>query len=237
VLPFLAARVRVDKSSTPTHEHLDDVVSATRKAFEHKSFAAASDLLPIWHGYRTALYPHLIEEECVYVPLLRAYFPPKEVFATFAEVLKSHYSKLALGSLLHHLPGGREGVMTFLARSGYEWYHWYLEVKGVRAKYRVAMESKIESLLRGEPTASARKSDLKAARSLRPLALNAEYLISNGRHGAGPRDMHKRYSAGRVASRIHSEVSAGKLSLKAALEEAGKKGDEQQPKVKLSIGV
>ena len=110
-------------------------------------------------------------------------------------------------------------------------------MKGVRAKYRVAMESKIESLLRGEPVASARKSDLKAARSLRPLALNAEYLISNGRHGAGPRDMHKRYSAGRVASRIHSEVSAGKLSLKAALEEAGKKGDEQQPRVKLSIGV
>jgi hypothetical protein len=43
------------------------------------------------------------------------------------EVLKT-MPKIALGSLLHHIAGGKEGVMTFMARSGYNWHSWYTEV-------------------------------------------------------------------------------------------------------------
>ena len=49
------------------------------EAICNKTFTTAAELAPVWHGYRTALYPHLVEEENIMIPLMRAYFTPAEV--------------------------------------------------------------------------------------------------------------------------------------------------------------
>lgn len=68
------------------------------------------------------MWPHFIEEENIVIPLARAYFTQKEVGDAFGTVLRTKKSsaarRLVLGSIVHHLAGGKEGTMTFLARCG-----------------------------------------------------------------------------------------------------------------------
>ena len=66
-----------------------------------------------------------------------------------------------MGSLLHHLQGGKEGAMGFLVRYGFEWTAWYSWAHAARTQYRENMESKLASLLVGAPVTRRHKDDLR----------------------------------------------------------------------------
>ena len=222
VAPFVRSRVVLPDDFRTSHDVLDSVAAAVDDAVTRRGFHAASEIAPTFHAYRTALYPHLVEEERVFIPLLRAYFTQEETFAAFARAIRAS-PKLSVGSLLHHLAGGKEGVMTYMARSGYPWHAWYTELQGTRAAYREKMESKLESLLRGAPGAFRRKDDFQNVKVLRPLSLN-ERLV------------REPSAAGQLASRIHAEMSSGKLTAEQALREAGSNAPFA-PRARLAIGV
>ena len=117
------------------------------------------------------------EEEAILIPLTRAYFTPEEYGAKIGEILKSA-PKLALGSLLHHLQGGKEGAMSFLVRYGYDWMAWYRSVHATRTHYREHAESKLASLLLGGPVVCRHKHDLRIMKTLRPLELNRRLMLA-----------------------------------------------------------
>ena len=70
----------------------------------------------------------------------------------------------------------KQGVMTFMARSGYNWHSWYTEVHAIRTWYRENMESKLESLLKGEPLVLKHKAEFTETPNLRPLRLNERII-------------------------------------------------------------
>jgi len=197
--PFVHARVSLTDEFEKSHEELKALLHTLDTAICNRVWKKASEIAPLWHGYRTALYPHLVEEENIVIPLMRAYFEPAEVQAKITAIIKST-PKLAVGSIIHHLAGGKDGVMTFMARQGYAWHAWYTEVHATRTMYREQMESKIESLLRGEPDlVLSHKADFAMTRALKPLALDS--------------DLVRRPSNARaIAGRIVSEHSTGRLS-------------------------
>lgn len=203
--PMIRTRVAVVSEFETHYEELNHLLITVDKAICNNDFKSASEITPVWHGYRTALYPHLIEEEMIMIPLLRAYFTPEEGNKKTTEIVKS-MPKIALGSLLHHIPAGKEGIMTFMARMGYSWHKWYTEVHAVRTNYRESMESKLESLLLGNPVTYKHKAEFSETPKLRPLNLNAR-LVRDPSNAAD------------LASRITAELSTGRLSIQDALAE------------------
>jgi hypothetical protein len=94
--------------------------------------------------------------------------------------------------------------MTFLARSGFSWHAWYTEVHATRTAYREQMESKLESLLRGQALVLRHKADFVETHLLKPLRLN-ERLVTH------------RSNAADLTSQISAELSTGRLSVSDAL--------------------
>ena len=205
--PMVRTRVAVMAEFETSHEELNNLLTTVDKAIRNRAFNKASELAPVWHGYRTALYPHLVEEENIMIPLIRAYFTPEEGNQKTKEILAT-MPKIALGSLLHHIPSGKEGIMTFMARTGYSWHQWYTNVQAIRTNYREQMESKLESLLTGNLVVCKHKADFVETPNLRPLKLN-ERLVRQPSNAAD------------LASRITAELSTGRLSVQDALKEAG----------------
>ena len=204
--PMIGTRVSVVSEFETHYEDLNILLNIVDKTICNRNFTKASEIAPAWHGYRTALYPHLIEEENIMVPLLRAYFTPEEGNQKTAEIVKS-MPKIALGSLLHHIPSGKEGVMTFMARMGYAWHAWYTEVHAIRTNYRETMESKLESLLLGEQVVFKHKGEFTETPNLRPLNLN-ERLV------------REPSTAADLAAKISAELSTGRLNIQGAIAEA-----------------
>lgn len=175
--PFVRSRVSYPADFRASHDQLNFLLRAVDRAICNRTFNRASELAPVWHGYRTSLYPLLAEEEAILIPLTRAYFTPEEYGAKIGEILRSA-PKLALGSLLHHLQGGKEGAMSFLVRYGYEWMAWYRSVHATRTHYREHAESKLASLLVGAPVVCRHKDDLRIMKTLRPLELNRRLMLA-----------------------------------------------------------
>lgn len=215
--PWIRERVVVAAEFETHYEDLNELLVTVHKAITNFNYSSASEIAGVWHGYRTALYPHLVEEESIMVPLLRAYFTPEEGNQKTAEIVRS-MPKSCLGSLLHHIPTGKEGIMTFMARMNYPWHAWYTEVHAIRTAYREKMESKLESLLLGEPVTYKHKAEFTETPLLRPLNLN-ERLV------------RRPSNASQLAQRINSEISTGRLSIQDALAEIDPSAIQPLPKV------
>ena len=56
--------------------------------------------------------------------------------------------KTLMGSFVHH-QGGKKEFQVFAKQEGIPFFVWYLDFKACRAKYRAAMETKIQALLTG----------------------------------------------------------------------------------------
>ena len=175
--PYVRSRVHVPVEFQASHDQLACMVRTVNRAICNRHFTRASELVLVWHGYRTSLYPLLAEEEAILIPLTRAYFTPEEYGAKIGEILRST-PKLAMGSLLHHLQGGKEGAMGFLVRYGFEWTAWYSWAHAARTQYRENMESKLASLLVGAPVTRRHKDDLRILKTLKPLELNRRLMLS-----------------------------------------------------------
>ncbi|EEH51662.1 uncharacterized protein MICPUCDRAFT_49115 [Micromonas pusilla CCMP1545] len=175
--PFVKTRVDIlGDAFRESHEELAELAHAVDRTINNHTWATAKELSPSLHAYRTALWPHFIEEENIVIPLTRAYFTQKEVGDAFGTVLRTKKSsaarRLVLGSIVHHLAGGKEGTMTFLARCGFERFAWYQGWRKLRAHYRARMESKLESLLQGEELVCKHKAEMTHLRRLKSLPIS-----------------------------------------------------------------
>lgn len=119
----------------------------------------AAPILRVWRGYKETMSSRLRAEENVELPLMRAYFTPREAAASgvtrrmtmthndgkkAGDNRESRYPEVYVGSFLHHIQGGKHGVMAFMRQEGISSLAWYLHFKGARAAYRAKMESMLE---------------------------------------------------------------------------------------------
>ena len=72
-----------------------DKIAATFAALGKLS---AADLAPLWAEYDSKMRAHLLEEEAVCIPLLRAYFTPQET-GKIVESILSKAPAVAMGSV------------------------------------------------------------------------------------------------------------------------------------------
>lgn len=205
--PWIHSRVVIPTEYEMSHTQLLHLIETVDKFVRNRNYFTTAEVAPVFHGYRTALYPHFAEQENVMIPLIRAYFRPEDMREKTMELLRS-MPKLSLGSILNHIAGGKDGIMTFMARVGYAWHAWYTEVHAIRTSYRVEMESKLESLLRREIVVFQHKKEFVETKALRPLKLN-------------PRLVRTPSNASELASRITSEIITGRLPAERLVDDNG----------------
>ena len=115
---------------------LAKIVKLEKLVKELKEGGTVDSILTTWIDYEDYMLPHLIMEEEQGLPLMRAYFTPKEIAPIIAEIIKNS-PKHELGALVHwstpeffrneYMP--QEGIPSFVWYVDFQWkYSAYLEV-------------------------------------------------------------------------------------------------------------
>ena len=161
--PILKQKVNYPEKLEADHDALMKMAAGVDSAVA--ALAAGGDvaaLVAVFDPYRKTMEAHLKEEEEICVPLMFAYFEPKYVGKKAEEIMKT-LDKTLMGSFVHH-QGSKKEFQVFAKQEGVPFFVWYLNFKACRAKYRAAMETKIQALL-------ARAAPTKALTSKKDLAL------------------------------------------------------------------
>lgn len=162
--PMLKEKVNYPEKLEADHDALMKMMAGVDSAVA--ALAAGGDvaaLVAVFDPFRKTMEAHLKEEEEICVPLMFAYFEPKYVGKKVAEIMQT-MDKTLMGSFVHH-QGSQKEFQVFAKQEGIPFFVWYLDFKACRAKYRAAMETKIQALLAGAaPTkALTSKKDLALA--------------------------------------------------------------------------
>jgi len=115
-------------------------------------------LRTLWLHYETIMFPHLHEEEQVGLPLVRAYFTPKEIERMVASFMKEG-DPVSIGSLVHVM-GHKKDAQQFMKENGIPTFVWHIPgngFKALRTLYRTKQQVHIDSLLAGEQVKSTTK--------------------------------------------------------------------------------
>ena len=161
--PMLKEKVNYPEKLEADHDALLKMMAGVDSAVA--ALAAGGDvaaLVTVFDPYRKTMEAHLKEEEEICVPLMFAYFEPGYVGKKVQEIMKT-MDKTLMGSFVHH-QGSQKECQVFMKQEGIPFFVWYLDFKACRAKYRAAMETKIQALL-------ARAAPTKLLTSKKDLAL------------------------------------------------------------------
>ena len=162
--PMLKERIDFPEKLEADHDALLELmadVAAAVKAL--KAGGDVSDAMAKFEAYKVAMEPHLVEEQNVLVPLMRAYFPFVEVNKRVGEIMKK-MDPVLTGAFVHSFAGKKE-FMAFMAQEKIPFFVWYIAFKSQRALYREKMETHVEALLTGVAPGKplTRKAELQTA--------------------------------------------------------------------------
>ena len=132
--PFMKKRINLPEKLESDHKIVCDCIANMTQAVDKlKEGDFIDELQNLLALYEETMLPHLVEEEDVALPLLMAYFTPKEV----ARVVRSFTStKSELGSFVHYqtVEGFRNKFMKQEGIPGFVWillfkpgYNYFLE--------------------------------------------------------------------------------------------------------------
>ncbi|CAB9524863.1 expressed unknown protein [Seminavis robusta] len=131
ITPWLATRVNLPSKLTDDHAHIvrDMKSIQTRihglKGGDNRDTSMAA-LLTLWKPYTVTMREHLQEEEDIGLPLLRAYFTPKELLRTVMKLSKKESSNpLVTGTFVHHM-GKDHCRKEFMKEHDVPSFVWYI---------------------------------------------------------------------------------------------------------------
>lgn len=163
--PRLLERIKLPERLSSDHETVVEHLSALAAKFA--TLENASSLADMWAAYERDLLPHLIEEEKVALPLMRAYFTPAECAGLVQAVLKRQ-TPVEKGGFFYWMssddPDSAEtgsingasikaATSAFLTREGVPSFvkplAWHMDLKHCVHKYEVAAAVPAASLFSG----------------------------------------------------------------------------------------
>ena len=144
-MPMMKTRIvlpaKLEEDHTWLVAHMDKIEACIN------SIRSADELAELWAEYDVKMKAHLVEEEAVCIPLLRAYFTPEEVAAKVQEIL-GNAPAVAMGSFFFWM-GGKGPVMEFMKQEGIPFFVWYIQFKGQLKVYQNEMQKHVTCLMTG----------------------------------------------------------------------------------------
>lgn len=201
--PYMATRINLPPKLTTDHVPLVrtlDLLGARIGTL--REGASVTSLRRQWSKYVATMKPHLIEEERVALPLLRAYFTPPEVGKLVEQILGGA-PPVSLGSFFYFMGGTREACARFMANEGIPFFVWYLAFAGHVATYHDLMVRHTDALLAGVPPPVA------ASAAPSPVAIAALTILAVAAAAVAHRRLAHRRTA-RAAGLVSVRYSASK---------------------------
>ena len=160
--PFIKTRVNYPDKLETDHIELLEILKEIYDDIDNlKENDLIEELKIKWENYELKMLPHLQEEEDIGLPLLMAYFTPKEVNEVTEKFLKDA-DKRSLGSFVHWM-GSKNECLKFQKNEGIPWFVWYIPKSGfkaLRTYYRENMVSMIDSLIENKIVNSKHKKNI-----------------------------------------------------------------------------
>ena len=130
--PYIKTRVNYPDKLETDHIELLEILNAISEDIKNlKENDFVEELKVKWENYELKMLPHLKEEENIGLPLLMAYFTPKEVNEVTEKFLKDA-DKRSLGSFVHWM-GNKNECLKFQKNEGIPWFVWYIPKSGFKA--------------------------------------------------------------------------------------------------------
>ena len=102
-----------------------------------------------WKKYDEAMRPHLLEEEAVGLPLLRAYFTPEETHSQVMKIVKKDPAG-AMGSFIFCM-GEDKFRSEFMKDDGIPFFVWYIDMRSKYLFYKNEIAVLTDALTEGKP--------------------------------------------------------------------------------------
>jgi hemerythrin-like domain-containing protein len=148
--PFMKTRINLpDKLEADHNIIIERMTNVTNCVNALKEDSSLDQLSTAMSSYREYLFPHLIEEEEIALPLLRSFFTPKEVRAPLMKILKSS-TKEESGSFIHSM-GEDYFRSTFMKQEGIPFFVWHLKFKREHSFFLNKVRYHIDVLNEGQP--------------------------------------------------------------------------------------
>merc|ERR1719330_926342 len=157
--PFMKTRINLPDKLEADHniiiERMTNVTNCINALKEGSSLDQLSTAMSL---YRESLFPHLIEEEEIALPLLRSFFTPKEVRAPLMKILKSSIKEES-GSFIHSM-GEDYFRSTFMKQEGIPFFVWHLKFKKDYDYFLKNIHSYREAMKKGVPLVAKTKASM-----------------------------------------------------------------------------
>eukprot|EP00967_Tisochrysis_lutea_P131393 scaffold228340_cov31-Tisochrysis_lutea.AAC.2 len=165
--PLIAERIKLPERLTTDHEKIVDHLKKIGPKV--KSLTSASDVREDLEVYKRDLLPHLIEEERISLPLVRAYFTPAEYDAMIQKILNKLPPSI-IGATFYWMASSdpdngdvsgltldsvRKATSEFILRTGAPPFvpplAWHMQIKFGVKKYMREVEAGAQGVLNGKP--------------------------------------------------------------------------------------
>lgn len=157
--PYLNTRFKYPDKLEADHrvlvKHLD-VLEVLVGGLSTTDPGCVQKLAENWDIYKTMLYPHLLEEERVVLPLMMAYFTHKEIGKLVEKVLSSPTAPpVEMGAFIHFM-GADKFYNKFMVQEGIPFFVWWAGGFGKKLKYYMAeVNPQLDALVAGVQPAIA----------------------------------------------------------------------------------
>lgn len=158
--PELIKRIVYPEKLTSDHDGLVEAMASLQKAFDNLKVGDSINgtmgaLLSQWVSYSEDLKEHLLEEEEIGLPLVRAYFTPKEIKAIVQKIVKKE-TKMELGCFVYHMGEARMRI-EFMKENGIPFFVWYIVFSGALKSYQKNIIELVTALKLGAEPIPQRK--------------------------------------------------------------------------------
>ena len=183
--PYLRERILYPEKLEADHiiltNHLDTIAGLVGNL--SVSGTSLEKLYSAWHSYQSMMELHLLEEEHFGIPLMRAYFKPKEMGKIVGDIMGSKYApKEEMGSFIYFL-GEKKFREEFMKQEGIPFFVWWTNFKEKLNYYKTDVNVHIEALENGvapEPLLQ-KSSNISPTLSIAILAglIGVYFIIKN----------------------------------------------------------
>lgn len=150
--PFIGTRVKLPSKLQSDHDILTGNMNEVKNCVEKLSVADPSldNLISLMEDYKKTMFPHLLEEEEIALPLLRAYFTPEETAEKIAEIMQTT-GAAELGSFIASM-GVEYFRSTFMPQEGIPFFVWYLKFRKDHNHFLTNVKCHFDALKEGTPS-------------------------------------------------------------------------------------
>ena len=149
--PYLRERIVYPEKLEVDHVILTSHLDTIDGLVDNLSVSGTSlkKLYSAWYSYQSMMKPHLLEEEYFGIPLMRAYFKPKEIGKIVADIMGSKYApKEEMGAFIYFL-GEKKFREEFMKQEGIPFFVWWTDFKEKFDYYKTDVNIHMEALKAG----------------------------------------------------------------------------------------